>query len=79
MGDMSPESVRVCYHSHGQTDRHMDLKFGMQIKWKDTLLFIFASFHIINLPTIIAIQFLDGVGENIVKLYRPVYRFTILA
>ena len=31
----------------------------------------------VNLPTIIAMQFLDGVGENIVKLYRPVYRFTM--
>ncbi len=29
-----------------------------------TLLFIFANFYIINLPTIIAIQFLDGVGET---------------
>ena len=36
--------------------------------------------YIINLPTIIAIQFLDGDhgdGENIVKLYRPIYRVTI--
>ncbi len=32
-----------------------------------TLLFIFPNFYIINLPTIIAIQFLDGVGENIVN------------
>ena len=40
----------------------------------DTLLFIFPNFYIINLRTIIAIQFLDGVGENIVKLYKPVCR-----
>ncbi len=39
-----------------------------------TRLFIFPNFYIINLPTIIAIQFFDGVGENIVKLYKPVYR-----
>ena len=26
-----------------------------------------ANFYMINPPTIIAIQFLDGVGENIVK------------
>ncbi len=34
-----------------------------------TLQFIFPNFYIINLPTIIAIQFLDVVGENIVILY----------
>ena len=28
-----------------------------------TLLFIFPNFYIINLPTIIVIQFLDGVGD----------------
>ena len=35
-----------------------------------TLLFVFPNFYIINLPTIIAIQFLDAVGENIVILYK---------
>ncbi len=33
------------------------------------MLFIFPNFYIINLPTIIGIQFLDGVGEHIVKLH----------
>ena len=42
-----------------------------------TLLFIFPNFYIINLPTIIAIQILDGVGENILKLYKPAYSVTI--
>ncbi len=22
-------------HSHGQTDRHTDLNFGMEVKWKN--------------------------------------------
>ncbi len=43
-----------------------------------TLLFIFPNFYIINLPTIFAIQFLDGVGESIVKLYKPVYRIILV-
>ncbi len=28
------------------------------------------QFYIINLPSIIGIQFIDGAGENIVKMYR---------
>ncbi len=38
-----------------------------------TLLFIFPNIYIISLPTIIAIQFLDGGGENIVKLHKQDY------
>ncbi len=34
---------------------------------------LFANLYIINLPSIIGIQFIDGVGENIVKLYNPIY------
>ncbi len=33
---------------------------------------LFLNFYIINLPTIIVIQFIDGVGENIVKQYNPI-------
>ncbi len=36
VGDMSPESVCVCVHpshSPGQTDRHTDLNFDMEVKW----------------------------------------------
>ncbi len=41
-----------------------------------TLLFIFPNFYIIILPTIIAIQFLDGVGENIVNCVTA-YKITL--
>ena len=27
--------VSACYHSHGQTDRHTDLKLGMNVKWNE--------------------------------------------
>ncbi len=33
---------------------------------------LFPNFYIINLLSIIDIQFIDGVGENIVKLYNPI-------
>ncbi len=54
-----------------------NLGFGHTYKFAATLLFIFPNLYIINLPTIIAIQFLDGFGENIVKLYKPVYRIML--
>ncbi len=34
---------------------------------------LFPNFYIINLPSILGIQFLDGVGGNIVKLYALLY------
>ncbi len=33
---------------------------------------LFPNFYIINVPSIIGIQFIDGVGESIVKLYNPI-------
>ena len=33
---------------------------------------LFHKLYIINMPSIIGIQFIDGVGENIVKLYNPI-------
>ena len=33
---------------------------------------LFPNFYIINLPPIIGIQFIDGVGENIVEQYNPI-------
>ncbi len=27
--------LSVCYHSHGRTDKHTDLIFGVYVKWKN--------------------------------------------
>ena len=54
---LSPDSLLLSGTVVGENPDHV---------WWATLLFIFPNSYIINLPTIIAIQFLDGVGENIV-------------
>ena len=46
------------------------MKNGAVQSGKGTLLFIFLNFYIINLPIIIAIQFLDGVGDIIDRLWK---------